>query len=147
MAQRYELARPRVCLHRHRVIFKSVLDLHDVFAKEEETPRWEFSLGSFRVAHGSGGSDCGQGEVLQTERILRLGPRHVEREFRVTSSNPLVQRFPSNPALSAASSPSHIQKYGVDLALMREIPNPLAGRARYPFCLVCSHPMGTPPHG
>jgi hypothetical protein len=59
----------------------------------------------------------------------------------------LVQRFPSNPALSAASSTSHIQKYGIDLALTREIPNPRAGRARYPFCLVCSHPMGTPPHG
>src|SRR6266849_116478 len=147
MAQGYELARIRVCCHRHRVFFKRVLDLHDVFAKEEETPRWEISLGSFRAADGSGGRDCGEGEVLQTERPLRLGSRHIAREFRVASGDPLVQRFPSNPALCAAPSPSHIQKYGVDLALTGEIPNPRAGRARYPFCLVCGDPMGTPPHG
>jgi hypothetical protein len=52
-------------------IFKRVLDLHEVFAKEEETPRREISIGSFRVAQGCGGGDCGEGEVLQTERPLR----------------------------------------------------------------------------
>src|SRR6266545_5881650 len=84
--------------------------------------------GKFRSGpFGSGGSDCGEGEVLQTERPLRLGPRYVAREFRVASSNPLVQRFPSNPALGAAPSPAHVQKYGVDLALTGKIPDPCAG--------------------
>jgi hypothetical protein len=73
MAQCYELARLRVSLHRHRMLFKRVPDLQDVFAKEEETPRWEISLGSFRVADGSGGGDCGKGEVLQAERPSASG--------------------------------------------------------------------------
>src|SRR5271165_6600331 len=91
MAQCYELARIRVCFHRHGVLFKRVLDLHDVFAKEEETPRWEISLGSFRVADGSGGGDRGEREVVQTECRHRLGSRHIAREFRVASGSPLVQ--------------------------------------------------------
>src|SRR5271165_1638585 len=147
MAQRYELARLRVCLHRYRMFFKGVLDLHYVFAKEEETPRREISLGSFHVADSSGGGDCGEGEVLQTERHLRLGSRHVAREFRVASGNPLVQRFPSNPALGAAPAPSHAQEYGVDLSLMGEVPDPPASSVCYNLRHVRGHPLGTPLHG
>src|SRR5271157_2887002 len=147
MAQCYELARIRVCFHRHGVLFKRVLDLHDVFAKEEETPRWEISLGSFRVADGSGGGDRGEREVLQTECRHRLGSRHVGREFRVASGNPLVQRFPSDPALGAAPTPAHVQEYRVDLALTGKIPDSAAGRVCYHLGLVRGHPMGTPPNG
>jgi len=64
MAQCYELARLRVCLHRHRVSCKGGLDLHDVFAKEEETPGGEIALGPFHEADSSGGGDRDESEVL-----------------------------------------------------------------------------------
>jgi hypothetical protein len=129
------------------MFFKRVLDLHDVFAKEEKTPRWEISLGSYRVADGSGGGDCGKGEVLKAERPLCLGSRHIGRECRVASGNPLVQRFPSNPALRAVPSSAQVEEYSVDFTLTCKIPDPPAGHMCYRLRLVCGHPTGIPQYG
>src|SRR5437016_957279 len=147
MAQRYELARLRIGPHRHRILFKRALYLHDIFAKEEETARWKVPLRPLHITDGSAGGDRDNGAIRQAQGVLRLRSRHVRSEFRVASRNPLVQRFASNPALGAAPSPTHLQKYCVDLALMGKIPDPCAGRARYLFCLVGGHPVGVPPHG
>src|ERR1700683_810315 len=136
MAQCNELARLRVCLRRYRMFFKRALDLHNVFAKEEKTPRWEISLGSYRVADGPGGGDCGKGEVLQSERPLCLGSRHVGRERRVASGNTLVQRFPSDPALRAVPSSAQVEEYSVDFTLTGKIPDPPAGHVCYHLGLV-----------
>jgi hypothetical protein len=85
--------------------------------------------------------------VLQAERSLRLGSRHVGRERRVASGNPLVQRFPSDPALGAVPFSAYVQEYSFDLTLTRKIPDPPAGHMSYHLRLVRGHPTRIPQYG
>jgi hypothetical protein len=61
VAQRYELARLRVFPHRHSMLFECLLDLHNVFAKEEETACGKVPFRSFYIAQGSSGGDSDNG--------------------------------------------------------------------------------------
>ena len=95
----------------------------------------------------STGGDRDNGAMRQAQRVHCLRSRHIRCEFGVTSRNPLVQRFPSNPALDAAPSSAHVQEYGVELTAMSKVKDPRAGYACYLFRLVSRYPLGVPPYG
>ena len=121
--------------------FERVFNLDHIFAKEIEEAARKIPLRAFDITDRAGSRDFNDRAICQTKGMLRFRSRHVASEVRVAMRNPLIQRFPANPAFGTAPAPVYAQEYAVKLALTNQIQNTLTRYACHPFRLVRRNPV------
>src|SRR5271166_2801155 len=126
------------------VSFSNAPNLHYVFSQKEEKAARKILLGAFDIADGSRGGDFHDSAISQAQCALRLSSGDVASPFGVASSNPLLQRVPSDPAFAATPVPAHAQEHPFDLAMTDKVRYAAGPRSRHPLGLVCRHPLGVP---
>jgi hypothetical protein len=103
--------------------FERLFDLDHIFAKEIEKAARKIPFRAFDVTDRAGCRDFDDRAICQTKGALRFRSRHVASEVRVAMRDPLIQRFPPNPAFGTAPAPWYVQEYAVKLALTNQIVN------------------------
>jgi len=85
--------------------FERLFDLDHIFAREIEKAARKIPIRAFDITDRAGSRDFNDRAICQTKGTLRFRSRHVASEVRVAMRDPLIQRFPPNPAFSTPPLP------------------------------------------